>query len=205
MLTCRVLTRSILETGANSAFPPTAPRLSKLPIRPRSAPYRRHGLHSRVNRVIQGSFGCIWPHTFALSAPSFSRIFERTCALKTSTVHNPFGINESRTLGVFTTNCASANSFAIKSFRTLLQKPGGSVLPLACRSRRTCGGRSSRPKPSVIHSGAVDTPLWSRWSPVVFSRKTPSISFLFMPLRDTFPNNEGAHTPLPPADLAACH
>ena len=130
VLTCRVLTRSIRETGTNSTPPGTAPLFFKLPIRPRSAPHRRHRLHSRVNRVIQGSFGCICLRTFTLPAPSFSRILEGGGLPKNSAPHNPFRINESRTLGIFATKCASANSFTIKSFRSLLQKPGGRVLPL---------------------------------------------------------------------------
>src|SRR5579863_6783517 len=109
MLTCRVLTRSILDTGANSALPGTAALFFKLLIRPRSAPHRRHGLHSRANRVIQGSFRCIRLHTLALPDLSFSRILKGDCAPKTSTVHNPFGINESRTLGIFATKCVSDN------------------------------------------------------------------------------------------------
>jgi len=45
-------------------------------------------------------------------------------------------------------------------------------------------------------------PLRARWSPVVFQRKTPSISFFFMPLRDSVPHNEGC-TPLPHRSLGA--
>ena len=40
-------------------------------------------------------------------------------------------------------------------------------------------------------------PLCSRWSPVVFPRKTPSISFSFMSLPDHFRHNEGGYTPSP--------
>ena len=130
MLTCRVLSRSIRDTGAISALPPTVPRLFKLPIRSQNTLRSQNRLHSGANRVIQGSFGCICPHTFALPAHSFSRILEGDCAPTTSPFHNPFGINESRTLGIFATKCASANFFAINLSRTLLQKPGGRVLPL---------------------------------------------------------------------------
>ena len=37
-------------------------------------------------------------------------------------------------------------------------------------------------------------PLRPRWSPVVFQRGMPSISFFFMPLRDSVSHNEGGYT-----------
>ena len=36
-----------------------------------------------------------------------------------------------------------------------------------------------------------------RWSPVVFQREMPSISFSFMPLQSSFPHNKGGSTPTP--------
>jgi hypothetical protein len=43
----------------------------------------------------------------------------------------------------------------------------------------------------------LETPLCSRWSSVVFPRKTLSISFPFMSLPDHFRHNEGGYTPSP--------
>ena len=122
VLTSRVLPRFILDPGANSALPAIAPLAF---IRPLNTSHCRHQLYSRPNRVIQGSFLCICLRTFTLPARSFSRILEGDCAPKNSASHNPFETNESRTLGIFATKCASTNSFAINSFRTLLQKPWG--------------------------------------------------------------------------------
>jgi hypothetical protein len=142
MLTRRVLPRSIRDTGAFSALPATAPRLFKLPIRPQNTPRSRNRLRSRADRAIQRSFGCICPYTLALSATSFFGILVEDCATKNSAPRNPFGINWSRTLGIFTTKCALLNSFAINSFRTLLQKPGVGtpILPLPlCALRSACG------------------------------------------------------------------
>src|SRR5579863_2085453 len=39
------------------------------------------------------------------------------------------------------------------------------------------------------------TPLRPRWSPVVFQRKTPSISLPFIPLRHSSSHNEGGYPP----------
>jgi hypothetical protein len=41
-------------------------------------------------------------------------------------------------------------------------------------------------------------PLLSRWSPVVFQREMPSISFLFISLSGSFHSNEGVHPHPPP-------
>jgi len=49
------------------------------------------------------------------------------------------------------------------------------------------------------HSLPFIAPLRPRWSPVVLQRKMPSISFFFMPLRDSFFHNDrGTPTPLVP-------
>ena len=199
MLTCRVLTRSIRETGTNSAPPGTAPLFFKLPTRPRSVPHRRHGLHSRVNRVIQGSFGCICLHTSPQHSPSLPRILEGLLVPKASALRNLFRINESRTLGIFSTKCASPNPFAIYSFRTftpicvgLSQEPGCRYTPLPAVA--DVFAKAGHP---------LSFPLCSRRSSVVKQRKTPSISFLFKPLRDSFLHNEGG-TPPPPLSNQFC-
>ena len=46
-------------------------------------------------------------------------------------------------------------------------------------------------------------PLSSRWSPVVFQREMPSISFLFIALSASFHSNEGGGTLPPPSLLYA--
>ena len=126
----------------HSVLHATAPRDFELPIRSQNTPRSRNRLHSRANHVIRGLFSCICPHTFALSAASFSGILVEDCATKNTTPYNSFGIKESRTLSIFATKCALPNSFAIKSFRTLLQIPGVGtpILPLPlCALRSACG------------------------------------------------------------------
>jgi hypothetical protein len=56
---------------------------------------------------------------------------------------------------------------------------------------------------SALDSSYFLAPLHPRWSPVVFQRKTPSISFFFMPLRDSSLPNDRASTPLPYRSLGA--
>jgi hypothetical protein len=60
-----------------------------------------------------------------------------------------------------------------------------------------CALDSSRSLPFIA-------PLRPRWSPVVFQRKTPSISFLFLPLRDSFFHNDRG-TPTPSVFLPSRH
>jgi hypothetical protein len=74
-----------------------------------------------------------------------------------------------------------------KSFSSnTYKKPGAGSLLLACRSWLVSGGRSLVASPSSL-----------RWSPVVFQRKSPSISFFFMPLRGLLLLIEGGYTPPP--------
>jgi len=61
------------------------------------------------------------------------------------------------------------------------------------------------PEPSTCAfnpSRSFIAPLRLRWSPVVLQRKMPSISFFFMPLRDSFLHNDRG-TPLPHRSLGA--
>jgi len=63
------------------------------------------------------------------------------------------------------------------------------------RQPSTCALDSSRSLPFIA-------PLRPRWSPVVFERKMPSISFPILLLRDSVPHNEGG-IPLPHRSLGA--
>jgi hypothetical protein len=141
---------------------------------------------------------------------------------------NFFAFNQFHTLASLFCTRAFDNSFAINTFRTLLQNPGEWVYPqefVSCfqgvtHSSRTgdstqqgmlilmtsrkpvrsvhepdrshyllgvagvpaMAGPPSSPRPdlSVTRREAIVAPLLSRWSPVVFQRKSPSISFPFI-------------------------
>jgi hypothetical protein len=102
-----------------------------------------------------------------------------------------FLFNRFRTLCPLFGASAFDNSFGIRLFRTLLQKPGVGTPLRVTREPRS-------PRGCCL---AVIDPLSSCWGPVVFQREMPSISFPFMPLRDSFHHNEGGYTPLPSCPL----
>jgi hypothetical protein len=87
----------------------------------------------------------------------------------------------SRNCGIQTT-CKNANPFRIRTS----QKQGGGVphsnaFPPSLRSAPRCLRGNLHPSLSL------------RWSPVVFQRKTHSISFLFISLQSFFLLDEGVH------------
>jgi hypothetical protein len=83
--------------------------------------------------------------------------------------------------------CQSAQEFAaLRNLRA----------PRACPERSRGVPALDLPSPPIIASllRCID-PSSPRWTPVVFQRKTPSIPFLFMPLRKSFLPNEGGTPP----------
>jgi hypothetical protein len=103
-------------------------------------------------------------------------------------------------------SCAgkSNNPFAFILFRTLLHKR---ISQLFCNqfvphslSKTPGGGYTPCPlsfcsRPILLPS-LLSSSLSSRCSPVVKQWKTPPISFLFMPLRDSFLRSDGGYTSL---------
>ena len=87
---------------------------------------------------------------------------------------------------------------------TLTKKPGGPPSPnysfLLVYPERVRRGPLVYPDvegPLSSVDVPLPLPLSSRWSPVVFQREMPSISFLFMSLPDSSHQNEGGYTPTP--------